>query len=84
LGYNPDILILDPHDLDDILISIMDIAEKVDGRKLVVSLQKRINHIRMRSGHRRIGGGSNKNNDYGPKILCLEWINPFFTGFLKW
>ena len=30
LGYNPDILVLDPHDLDDILISIMDISERVD------------------------------------------------------
>jgi len=44
LGYKPDILVLDPHDLDDILTSIMDIAERVnrvtEGRILVVSLQK--------------------------------------------
>jgi iron complex transport system substrate-binding protein len=84
LGYNPDILVLDPHDLDDILISIMDIAERVgrvtEGRKLVVSLQKRIDDIRMRSGHRRISGdGSNNKHDNKPKVLCIEWINPFFT-----
>jgi iron complex transport system substrate-binding protein len=84
LGYNPDILVLDPHDLDDILISIMDIAERVgrvtEGRKLVVSLQKRIDDIRMKSGHRRISGdGSNNKHDNKPKVLCIEWINPFFT-----
>ena len=84
LGYNPDILVLDPHDLDDILISIMDIAERVgkvtEARTLVVSLQKRIDDIRVRAGYRRIGGDvyNNKSNTK-PKILCLEWINPFFT-----
>ena len=81
LGYNPDILVLDPHDVDDILISIMDIAERVDrvteGRKLVVSLQKRIDNIRMRTG-RRIGEEISKKNNK-PKVLCIEWISPFFT-----
>jgi len=86
LGYNPDILVLDPHDLDDILISIMDIAERVgrvtEGRKLVVSLRKRIDDIRVRAGDRRIGGDfSDKNHNNRPKILCIEWINPFFFFF---
>ena len=79
LGYSPDILVLDPHDLDDILISIMDISERVgrvtEGRKLVVSLRKRIDDIRMRSGHRRISGDVSRNK---PKVLCIEWVNPFF------
>ena len=84
LGYNPDILVLDPHDLDDILTSIMDIAERVgrvtEGRKLVVSLQKRIDDIRIRVGHKRIGVNvSNNKHNSKPKILCIEWINPFFT-----
>jgi iron complex transport system substrate-binding protein len=78
LGYRPDTLVLDPHDLDDILTSIMDIAERVDrvteGHKLVVSLQKRIDNIRMRSGQRMLEEG--KNNK--PKVLCLEWVDPFF------
>jgi iron complex transport system substrate-binding protein len=82
LNYNPDILILDPHDLDDILTSIMDIAERVDrvteGRNLVVSLQKRIDNVRMRAGQRRIGRGEVRNNNK-PKVLCIEWIDPFFT-----
>jgi hypothetical protein len=53
LGYRPDILVLDPHDLDDILVSVIDIAEHVNrlkkGRELVASLQKRIDHITAKS-----------------------------------
>jgi iron complex transport system substrate-binding protein len=84
LGYNPDILVLDPHDLDDILTSIIDIAERVgrvtEGRKLVVSLQKRIDDIRIRVGNKRIGADvSDNRHSNKPKILCIEWINPFFT-----
>jgi iron complex transport system substrate-binding protein len=81
LGYKPDILVLDPHDLDDILISIMDIAERVnkvpEGRKLIASLQKRIDNIRMRAGKRSLSNNDNGTNK--PKVLCLEWIDPFFT-----
>jgi iron complex transport system substrate-binding protein len=84
LGYSPEVLVLDPHDLDDILKSIIDIAERVgrvvEGRKLIVSLQKRIDDIRRRSGRRRINAaGSNNKHDKKPKILCIEWIDPFFT-----
>src|SRR5918998_6310108 len=50
LGGYPDLLVLDPHDLDDILVSIMDVAAKIgkvsEGRKLVASLQKRIDRVR--------------------------------------
>lgn len=71
LDYKPDVLILDPHDLDDILISIMDVAERVgrikEGRKLIVSLQNRIDSIRIRPKENK------------PKVLCIEWIDPFFT-----
>jgi iron complex transport system substrate-binding protein len=71
LDYEPDILILDPHDLDDILTSIIEVAERVgrikEGRKLVDSLQNRIDSIRMRP----------KGNK--PKVICVEWIDPFFT-----
>jgi iron complex transport system substrate-binding protein len=82
LNYNPDILILDPHDLDDILTSIMNIAERVgrvtEGRNLVVSLQKRIDNVRMKVGQRRTGRGEAHNSNK-PKVLCIEWIDPFFT-----
>ena len=83
LNYKPDILILDPHDLDDIMTSIMDIAERVgretEGRNLVVSLQKRIDNVRTRVGQRRISRGEVHNNSNKPRVLCIEWIDPFFT-----
>jgi iron complex transport system substrate-binding protein len=68
----PDVLVLDPHDLDDILVSIMDVAEKIgkvrEGRKLVASLQKRIDRVRSSMKVKR-----------KPKVLCVEWIDPLFT-----
>ncbi len=68
----PDVLVLDPHDLDDILVSIMDVAEKIgkvrEGRKLVASLQKRIDRVRSIMKLKR-----------RPKVLCVEWIDPLFT-----
>jgi len=86
LGYRPDTLVLDPHNLDDILTSIMDIAQRVnrvtEGRKLVVSLQKRIDSIKMRSGRRIVVDeheNNNNNNNNKSKVVCLEWIEPFFT-----
>jgi iron complex transport system substrate-binding protein len=89
LGYKPDLLVLDPHDLDDILVSIMDIAEKVgrvsEGRKLVVSLQNRIDNIRIivgeRRGKKRVSTNSIDNtiNKASPRIVCIEWIDPFFA-----
>jgi iron complex transport system substrate-binding protein len=74
----PDVLVLDPHDLEDILVSIMDVAEKIgkvrEGRKLVASLQKRIDIVR---------NNNNNNNSMKikrrPKVLCVEWIDPLFT-----
>jgi iron complex transport system substrate-binding protein len=89
LGYKPDLLVLDPHDLDDILVSIMDIAEKVgrvsEGRKLVISLQNQIDNIRITVGERREKKGVSTNgidntiNKASPRIVCIEWIDPFFA-----
>ena len=74
--HRPDVLVLDPHDLDDILVSIMDVAEKIgkvrEGRKLVASLQKRIDMVRS-------GISSNVKVKHRPKVLCVEWIDPLFT-----
>jgi iron complex transport system substrate-binding protein len=79
LGYEPEVLVLHPHDLDDILVSITEIAERVErsneGRKLVSSLRKRIDNIREIVSERRSKNGS---KDY-PKIVCIEWIDPFFS-----
>jgi iron complex transport system substrate-binding protein len=75
----PDVLVLDPHDLDDILVSIMDVAEKIgkvrEGRRLVASLQKRIDNI-VRSNSSRSSSIKIKRR---PKVLCVEWIDPLFT-----
>ena len=75
LGGRPDLLVLDPHDLDDILVSIMDVAEKIgkvrEGRKLVASLQKRIDAVRSSSNMIEV--------KQKPKVLCVEWIDPLFT-----
>jgi iron complex transport system substrate-binding protein len=74
----PDVLVLDPHDLDDILVSIMDVAEKIDkvreGRKLVASLQKRIDMVRRCSSSSGMMKVKRR-----PKVLCIEWIDPLFT-----
>ncbi|MEO9362991.1 MAG: cobalamin-binding protein [Nitrososphaera sp.] len=71
LGGKPDVLVLDPHDLDDILVSIMDVAERVgrvkEGRRLVSSLQKRIDAVRGIKAESR------------PKVACIEWVDPPFT-----
>lgn len=71
LGGSPDVLVLDPHDLDDILVSIMDVAEKVgrvkEGRALVASLQKRIDAVRLAK------------TSSSPKVACIEWVDPLFT-----
>ena len=71
LGNQPDVLILDPHDLDDILVSIMDLAERIgrvgEGRKLVTSLQNRIDIVRSMK------------IKFRPNVLCIEWIEPLFT-----
>ncbi|MDP8903000.1 MAG: ABC transporter substrate-binding protein, partial [Thermoproteota archaeon] len=75
LGGRPDLLVLDPHDLDDILVSIMDVAEKIgkvrEGRNLVASLQKRIDAVRSSSSMIEV--------KQKPKVLCVEWIDPLFT-----
>ena len=71
LGGRPDVLVLDPRDLDDVLVSIMDVAERVgrvkEGRKMVSSLQKRIDRVRAIKVPSR------------PKVMCIEWIDPLFT-----
>ena len=81
LGYKPDILIIHPHDLDDILVSIIDIAERVgkinEGKELVVNLQRRMDVVRMMVSREQSTSSNNGNNR--PKVLCIEWIDPFFS-----
>ena len=75
LGYNPQLIILDPHTLSDILDNIYEIAKNIgkikEGENLVKSLKDKINEIKKIT--------ESKNKDELPKILCLEWLDPFFT-----
>lgn len=71
LNDKPDVVILDPHNLDDILTNIMDVATKINKTKqaknVIMSLQKRIDHVK------------NKPVKFRPKVLCVEWLDPLFT-----
>lgn len=71
LEKRPQVEVLDPHNIDDILSSVRTIAKRIgrgiEGQKLVESLEKRINHIK------------NANHQSRPKVLCIEWVEPFFT-----
>ena len=71
LGRKLDVLTINPHDIQGILLTILDISKKIDaeakGRKLVEVLTKRINYIK------------DKKYDKCPTVLAIEWIDPFFT-----
>jgi len=73
LDNRPDVLVLDPRDFDDILLNIMEVAEKINkvgqGRKIVSSLEKRIENV----------CSMNLRKETKPKVLCIEWIDPLFT-----
>ncbi|MFN3655240.1 MAG: cobalamin-binding protein [Candidatus Nitrosotenuis sp.] len=71
LEHRPQIEILHPHSVDDILTTVILIAKRIgkeiQGQKLVESLQKRIENVKGRAYKNR------------PRILCIEWVEPFFT-----
>ena len=76
LGYSPKVIILDPHNISDILDNIKEIATNIgkieEGKNLVRLLEDKINRVKKISELK-----TNKENL--TKILCLEWIDPFFT-----
>ncbi len=75
LGYNPEVVILDPHNISDILENISKIAKNVgkikEGQDLVRTLENKINRVK------KIIRDKNVENLH--RILCLEWLDPFFT-----
>lgn len=77
LGYKPDLIVLDPHDLDDILDSILYVAKEVDklekGRIMVSNLRRRINRVKSKVSQKL--GEKFK----WPEVLCIEWIDPFYV-----
>lgn len=71
LEKKPEIYPLDPHDINEILDSIKGVSQKIGmvekGNEIIQSLKKRISTIQ-------------KNNfETKPKVLALEWLDPFFT-----
>ena len=71
LGGKPKVIILDPKNLDDILQNIIQIGDKVqrqeNAKNFVAKLQKRINFIQETPKISK------------PKVLCIEWLDPFYT-----
>ncbi len=71
LDNKPDVQILNPQNLQQIIDSISDIAKKIGkeekGKELASSLKKRIEYIK------------NQQFRHHPHVLCIEWIEPFFT-----
>jgi iron complex transport system substrate-binding protein len=77
LGYKPDLIVLDPHDLDDILNSIQDIAKQVDkseeGYLLVSKLRQRIKRVEVEAQQKL------DEEIKRPRVICIEWIDPFYV-----
>jgi len=71
LNNKPEVVILDPHNLNDILAGILEVAKKIgkidEAQKLIGSLRKRIEYVK------------NKSKKSRPKVLCIEWLDPLFT-----
>ena len=71
LDEKPEIYSMSPHDINGILKCVTDIAEKINekkrGNEIVNSLNSRIDKIKDVKISKR------------PKVLAIEWIDPFFT-----
>ena len=70
LGYTPDTLVLDPHTVEDVIQNIVDVAKSVgkvkEGLEIKTSLSNRIENV------------ANTNEDKNPRVICLEWFDPFY------
>jgi len=71
LENKPDVLTMNPHNIEGILLTIIDISKKIGakekGEQIVVDLRTRIERIKK------------KKFIHQPKVLAIEWIDPFFT-----
>jgi iron complex transport system substrate-binding protein len=71
LAKKPEVVILDPHNVDDILSNILQVARLVgkteEADNLVSSIQNRIKYIKTSIPQSR------------PKVVCIEWLDPLFT-----
>ncbi len=71
LQKKPMLYSMDPHNLNEIINSVAELGEilgnKMKAEKIINSLEKRIQNIKKIE------------NDKKPKVLAIEWIEPFFT-----
>ena len=71
LEKKPEVYTMDPHDVDEILGCIMDISKMIgketEGNELVDSLAKRLKFVKSKTFEDK------------PKIVAIEWVDPFFT-----
>jgi iron complex transport system substrate-binding protein len=71
LPKKPTIYSMDPHNLEEILTSVNEIGNILDktkkSKEIRLELEKRINHVKKFLKHEK------------PRVLAIEWIEPFFT-----
>jgi len=71
LEKKPEVYTMDPHDVNEILVSIKDISKMIgkekEGNNLVDSLSKRLEFVKSKKFEER------------PSVVAIEWMDPFFT-----
>ncbi len=71
LEKKPEVYTMDPHDVDEILVSIKEISKIIGkekkGNELVDSLSKRLEFVKCKTFVKK------------PKVVAIEWMDPFFT-----
>jgi len=71
LEKKPEVYTMDPHDVNEILVSIKDISKIIgkekEGNNLVDSLSKRLEFVKSKKFEER------------PSVVAIEWVDPFFT-----
>ena len=71
LQTKPILYSMNPHDMNEIIISVTELGKKlgkeVRATEIVESLEKRIENIKK------------SHNNKHPKVLAIEWLDPFFT-----
>ena len=71
LPIKPQLYSMDPHNLNEIIESVTHLGK-------ILQKEKRASDI-VNSLHKRIQNIQNSQNKIKPKILAIEWIEPFFT-----
>jgi len=71
LNKKPSIYLMDPHNLEEILMTVTKLGQILDkevkSEEIKLKLEDRIHHVKKIS------------NNENPKVLAIEWIDPFFS-----